>query len=137
MNIPRLMRDLERHEGKRTKPYKDSVGILTAGIGRNLQAVSFAPDEIRLMFENDIRRALETARKVVESFPFLDDDRQEVLINMAFNMGQATLSTFKRFIAAVNRGDFDMAANEMLDSKWAGQVGQRARELADRMRGQK
>jgi lysozyme len=63
----------------------------------------------------------------------LDDNRQRVMANMCFNLGHPRLSNFKKFIGAMQISDWETAAVEMMDSKWAGQVGNRAVRLRDRV----
>ena len=81
-----------------------------------------------------LKRDLETAERAVkDAFPWwwkLDDARQFVLVDMAFNMGIAGLKGFKKMLAAMEQGEYQTAAKEMLASKWAVQVGRRAVELA-------
>lgn len=134
MNRDRLKKQLEIDEGKRAKMYQDTVGKWTAGVGRNLSDRAFSDDEIQLMLSNDIDLAVKDARQLVPGFDNLDEVRQEILVNMAFNMGYAKLSGFKRFLAAVNGSEFAEASIEMLDSKWAQQVGDRAQRLSKAMR---
>lgn len=134
MNRARLAKQLEVDEGKRAKMYQDTVGKWTAGVGRNLSDRAFSEDEIQLMLSNDIALATKDARQLVPGFDNLDDVRQEVLTNMSFNMGYAKLAGFKRFLAAVNGSEFAEASLEMLDSKWAKQVGARALRLSKAMR---
>lgn len=124
---------LRLDEGVRLKPYKDTVGKLTIGCGRNLDDVGLRPDEIDYLLENDITAAENTARALF-SFDALSDNRKAVLVNMAFNLGQQRLAGFAKFRAAVAAGDFDAASREMLSSAWASQVGQRAVRLATQMR---
>ncbi len=134
MNRNRLSKQLEIDEGKRQKMYLDTVGKWTAGVGRNLSDRAFSEDEIQLMLANDIALATKDARSLVPGLDNLDDVRQEVLVNLAFNLGYARLSGFKRFLAAVNTSEFAQASLEMLDSKWAQQVGERAQRLSKAMR---
>lgn len=134
MNRARLAKQLEIDEGKRAKMYQDTVGKWTAGVGRNLSDRAFSEDEIQLMLSNDIDLAAKDVRHLVPGFDQLSDVRQEVLINMSFNLGFARLSGFKRFLAAVSASEFAEASVEMLDSKWAQQVGARAQRLSKAMR---
>jgi lysozyme len=134
MNRDRLKKQLETDEGKRAKMYLDTVGKWTAGVGRNLSDRAFSEDEIQLMLSNDIDLAAKDVRHLVPGFGRLDDVRQEVLVNMAVNLGFARLSGFKRFLAAVGASEFAEASLEMLDSKWAKQVGDRAQRLSKAMR---
>jgi lysozyme len=121
-------------EDMRRFPYRDSVGKLTIGVGRNLDDVGLRPDEIDLMLENDIVEAEGDARELFPSFDALSDARKAVLLNMCFNLGRSRLSAFHKFRAAVADGDWELAAAEMIESKWAAQVGIRAQRLAKQMR---
>ena len=134
MNRARLAKQLELDEGKRAKMYQDTVGKWTAGVGRNLSDRAFSEDEIQLMLSNDIDLAVKDARQLVPGFDQLNDARQEVLANMSLNLGYTRLAGFKKFLAAVNASEFAEASLEMLDSKWAQQVGARAQRLSKAMR---
>lgn len=134
MNYARLKKQLETDEDRRRRIYLDSVGKWSGGIGRNLSDRGFSDDEIDLMYANDIKIAEKDARALVPGFDRLDDVRQEVIMNMSFNMGYTRLSGFRKFLAAVNSSDFSEAADEMKDSKWYTQVGNRGKRLAHAMR---
>lgn len=134
MNRDRLKAQLVRHEGLRLKPYKDTVGKLTIGIGRNLDDVGISDEEAEYLFWNDVATLEKQLRGAVPCFGSLDDVRQRVLADMAFNLGVSGICKFSRMLAAVEARDFDRAAAEMLASKWAAQVGGRASELAKSMR---
>lgn len=134
MDKARLKKQLETDELRSKKIYVDTVGKVSGGIGRNLTDRGFSEDEIDLMYANDIKIAEKDARALVPGFDRLDDVRQEVLVNMAFNLGYSRLAGFKKFLAAVNSSRFDEAAAEMQDSAWFRQVGQRAVRLRDAMR---
>ena len=133
MNILNILAEqLTRHEGKRSKPYRDSVGKWTVGIGRNIDDVPFSDDEIDLMFLNDILRASQDAQKFVW-FDNLNEVRQSVIVNMIFNMGFAAFCEFRKTIKYIEQGDYKNAAKEMLNSRWAEQVQGRAHELSGLM----
>ena len=121
-------------EGDRKKPYVDTRGKVSIGIGRNLTDVGISQAEEDFMFGNDIAVAEATARALFITFDDLSDNRKAVLLNMAFNMGQTTLSKFHGTIAAVTAGDFDTAADNMMASAWATEVGARAQRLSTLMR---
>jgi lysozyme len=121
-------------EGWERKPYKDTVGKLSAGCGRNLDDVGLRDDEIALMLSNDVRVAENDAINLFVGFEWLSDVRKAVLVNMAFNLGHDRLSKFVKLRAAVKNRDFEEAAKQMLDSTWAAQVGLRAVRLAKQMR---
>ena len=128
-----LLEDSKRHEGLRLKPYKDTEGVLTIGYGHNLEE-GISEDIARYILEEDI---FNHALELKEAFPVimeLSTVRRDVLINMAFNLGVSRLRKFKKMWEALYIEKYSVAADEMLDSKWREQVGDRAVELADRMR---
>lgn len=125
---------LERHEGCRLSPYIDSVGVQTIGIGHNLhKPITYAA--AKKIFEDDLADAINDCLHAFPWFSDLTEPRQAVLVNMCFNLGLPKLLHFTKFLAACERGDYDTAADEMLDSLWRKQVKSRALELAALMRG--
>jgi lysozyme len=121
---------LIHHEGLRLKPYTDAVGKLTVGVGRNLEDTGITREEALILLENDIQRA---SRQLDQSLPWwksLSKTRQKVLVSMVFNLGMSRLLGFRDMLAALQDGDYSAAADHMLASKWASQVGVRAVELA-------
>jgi len=134
MNRERLKKQLETDELRSKRIYVDTVGKISGGIGRNLTDRGFSDDEIDLMYANDIKLAEKDAKALVPGFDRLDDVRQEIILNMSFNMGYTRLAGFRKFLTAVNSSHFDDAADEMQDSKWYGQVGQRGVRLVRAMR---
>jgi len=133
MNIDLLERDLIRDEGKRNKPYKDSKGILTIGIGHNLEE-GISDEAISFIFKNDIQTVIEDLDRNIPWWKTLDEVRQRVLANMCFNLGIVRLLEFRKFLMAAQAGDYKTAAKEMMDSLWASQVGKRAVRLEHMMR---
>jgi len=126
---------LKTDEGLRLKPYHCTAGALTIGYGRNLDAVGITEEEADLMLRADIIIAERGAEALVGNvWDQLSPARQAVLINMTFNLGRTRLAAFKNFLAALRATDYNTAASEMLDSRWANQVGDRATRLADQMR---
>lgn len=125
---------LTQHEGLKLKPYRCTAGKLTIGVGRNLDDVGISVDEAMLMLDNDF----DTAEQELQArFPVtrdLDGPRYYALVNMCFNLGIGRLAMFKKMWDAIGDGDWDRAADEALDSKWARQVGNRATELAQMLR---
>lgn len=134
MNDARLKKQLEVDELRSKRIYTDTVGKISGGIGRNLTDRGFSDDEIDLMYANDVRMAEADARELVTNFDKLNDVRQEVLVNMSFNLGKSRLAGFKKFLAAVAIQDFSRAADEMKDSAWYGQVKDRGVRLVYAMR---
>lgn len=134
MNIEYLKQQLTRHEGLRLKPYKDTVGKLTIGVGRNLDDVGLFADEIDLMLTNDINRSIKDLTDHLSWWNSLDEARRLVLANMAFNLGIARLMGFHKMLTALQSGDYQKAADEMKESEWYKQTGVRALELVNQMR---
>ena len=130
------LRDLlERHEGRRAFPYPDTVGKLTIGVGRNLSDRGLSEDEIDLLLANDIAIAGEACADIFgPGFAGMAPPRRQALISMAFNLGGPRLAAFRRMRAAIAAGDWDEAAAEALDSRWAAQTGSRADEIAALLR---
>lgn len=134
MNLARLYAQLEEDEGRRKKLYKCTAGKWTIGVGRNLEDRGLRDDEIDLMLKNDVAESTGECRRLFRMFDQLSPVRQEVLVNMMLNLGFARLSGFKRMHAALEEGNWAEAARQMLDSKWASDVGARADRLAKAMR---
>ncbi|RQR81458.1 MULTISPECIES: glycoside hydrolase family protein [unclassified Burkholderia] len=128
-----LLTEVSRDEGRRLKPYVDTVGKTSIGVGRNLTDVGISDAECDAMLSNDIDRAVAWLDRNLSWWRQLDAVRQRVIVNMAFNMGGGLL-TFVNTLAAMRRGDYAAAADGMLASKWANQVGARAQRLAAMMR---
>jgi len=129
-----LIERVKLHEGFRSTPYLDTVGVLTVGYGRNLEAQPFTEQECAAWL---IRELEDIAEEQLPTYGLLELDnkiRREVLVEMQFNLGETGLQRFRKMFLALAAKDFDTAAAEMLDSKWARQVGQRAVTLANLMR---
>jgi lysozyme len=129
-----LLDQLVAHEGLRLKPYRDTVGKLTIGVGRNLDDVGISKGEALGLLSNDVERVMEQLDQAIPWWAKLDGVRRAVLIDMGFNMGLGGLLGFKQTLSAVQSGDYQGAADGLLASKWATQVGQRAQDLARMMR---
>lgn len=129
----KLTEMLVDHEGMRRKPYRCTAGKLTIGVGRNLDDRGISPDEAMYMLANDIK---DSRRELSAAFPWfdkLDEVRQAVLIDMCVNLGLSRLQGFRNTLALIGVGKYEAAAQEMLDSKWAEQVGRRAQRLSRMM----
>lgn len=129
-----LKNQIVRHEGLKLKPYRCTAGKLTIGVGRNLDDKGISEAEAMAMLDTDIAEVAVELERRLPLFSKLDDVRKDALINMGFNLGVPGLLKFRGMIAALELSDYDKAAAEMLDSKWAKQVGNRAGELARQMR---
>jgi len=125
---------LVRHEGLRLKPYRCSAGKLTIGVGRNIEDNGISEEEAYLMLEHDIDSVIKVLKARYDWFERLNEVRKAVVIDMAFNLGVQGFGAFKKTISLIESGDFEEASYEMLKSKWAVQVGYRAKELSEMMR---
>ncbi len=125
---------IKRYEGLSLKPYRCNAGKLTIGFGRNLEDVGIDVNEAEIMLSADLQKAEEELKNKVPFYKQLSLVRKGVLLNMAFNLGITGLLKFKNMLSAMERRDYDTAADEMLDSKWAKEVGSKADELAQMMK---
>ena len=133
--LNRIKAQLVRHEGLRLKPYRCTAGKLTIGIGRNLDDRGISQKEAYAMLERDIMDfEQQLLDEIPETYSGIDEVRQSVILNMCFNLGMKGLLGFKNPLAFIGAGDWERAANNMLASKWAKQVGMRAIELSELMR---
>ncbi|MDR2153363.1 MAG: glycoside hydrolase family protein [Helicobacteraceae bacterium] len=133
-------KQIKYHEGFRLKAYRDTLEYWTIGYGHMLnkgdrpKIEMITKAEADVLFEGDFVGALSDATALIGEFDALNAPRQAVVVNMAFNLGYDKLSGFKQTLAAINAGEYDRAADHMLASKWAKQVGKRAIELSEQMR---
>jgi len=121
------------HEGLKLKPYTDINNKLTIGVGRNLDDTGISKDEALILLHNDIEKVKKSLDNHLPWWRTLSAVRQKVLISMAFNLGIDGLLGFHKMLSSLQDGDYSAAADEMLSSMWANQVGTRAIELADMM----
>lgn len=129
-NKETLLDMLIRHEGLKLKPYHDSVGKLTIGIGRNLDDVGITKEEAIYMCNNNIKEVTDQLNAALPWFKDQPDVVKNVLIDMGF-MGVGSLLKFTFTLNYIKIKKYKAAAVEMLDSTWARQVGDRAIELSN------
>jgi len=129
-DIAKLEADLIRDEAFRGKPFTDTAGKLTVGYGRNLADVGISPAEALMLLRNDMATAELELDRGLPWWRGLSEPRQRALANMCFNLGLRRLMGFHRMLAALQARDYTLAAKEALDSKWADQVGNRAKRIA-------
>ena len=118
MNIESLKENVKKYEGLKLKPYLCPAKKLTIGYGRNIQDVGITKKEADLLLENDLLNIKLTLIDKLSFFTSLDDVRQNVLIEMAYNMGVPRLLKFKNTLNFIKNKDYEKASIEMLDSKW-------------------
>jgi lysozyme len=144
MDLDKLRGQLMIDEGCIYKIYKDHLGYPTFGIGHLIlesdpeygQPVGTPVlyDRVKEAFEKDVKSVLNDCEKLYPDFYGLPEEAQQVIANMMFNMGLTRLSKFKNMKNAIDSRLWGKAADEMMDSKWYRQVGNRAKRLVDRMR---
>lgn len=155
-DLTKVSEMITRHEGKRNKMYLDTKGIPTVGIGFNLdrkdakaqlKALGLDYNKVRSgkqlltnkqidsLFKYTLTEAIAVAKSFLSNFSEHPSHVQEILINMAFNLGPDRFSGFDNFKAALLKKDYQTAAKEMINSKWHKQVGNRAIELEKIMSG--
>lgn len=132
-------------EGLSLTAYWDGIGgVFTIGYGWNMQSHGYNPSRCAGMTwtktraEAELAKEINTAAGVVAmKWPWavhLNEVRQSVLVLMTFQLGGHGVEDFKSFLAALESGDYERAADEMLDSKWARQCHNRANRMAKTMR---
>jgi len=137
-SMEKLIATLKRHEGVKTHAYRDSLGILTIGCGRNInnsskhKGIGLTIDEIEYMLQNDVERTIKELSQEYAWFNDMEEGaRRDAIINMHFNLGRFRFAGFKKAIAHMENGSYNEAATEFLDSRWAKQVKGRSLEVTD------
>ena len=144
MDIDRLRKEIGDDEGRVNEIYLDHMGFPTFGIGHLVlktdpeygMPVGTPVDDDRVdeAFDNDVESVLRDCGKLYPDFDDLPEEVQLIVANMMFNMGLTRLKNFKGMKRNIDSGNFDGAADEMVDSAWYKQVPKRAKRLAARMR---
>ena len=147
-NKEQLRSDLKRDEGMELRPYKDSVGVWTVGVGHNLvehglplevliahlQSHDMHEEQVNDLLDWGVKNiAVPALNRIFSHWRTLSEPRQRVLLNMAFNLGEDRFRRFPKFWAAVAAEDWPEAKAQMIDSHWHVQVGVRALRLEDMM----
>ena len=140
MDMNRLMKSVKAHEGYRNKVYLDSLGKRTVGVG-HLCVEDFWEDDkeyeekfLLTILEHDLKSAIKSAEELCSDCPDLDDLAREIIVEMVFQLGKTGVSKFRNMWKALKVPDYPTAAREMLDSRWAKQTPNRAKEMSDHMR---
>ncbi|AMO55644.1 hypothetical protein GZ77_09070 [Endozoicomonas montiporae] len=124
---------IRHHEGFRSRPYRCTAGKLTIGYGRNIEDNGITRDEAEQLLANDVYDCRQVLIRNLLFWDQLDRVRQTVLVDMCFNLGWPKFSQFRKMINALALRDFSLAAKEMLESRWAKQVPNRAGRLIKMM----
>lgn len=140
----KIRSDLIADEGIVYAVYLDHLGQKTCGIGHMCRPGEpeysmpvgsvVKPPRVSDLFANDLLQAEADCRALFDQWDDLQEDVRRITLNMAFNLGRSRLAKFVQFRAAVNRGDWSAAADEMEDSRWAKQLPRRSARLISRMR---
>ena len=128
-----LIASVKTHEGLKLQVYKCPANRLTIGYGRNLDDRGISKEEAEMLLLNDLETSTKEAKKF-EFYENLTSNRQDVIVEMIFNLGLTRFKKFKKTIGYINQANYSAAADEMLDSRWAKQVGQRALTLSNKFR---
>ena len=127
---PKLRQLLIRHEGLRLKPYLDTEGKTTIGVGRNLTDNGISEAEAMVMFYNDVTVAVTQLQSIFPGYNDWTEARRNAMADAMFNLGATQFSWFRNMIAAIQAGNWVTAASEMRNSAWAQQLPSRVEELA-------
>jgi len=144
MDINKLREQLKIDEGVKYEVYDDHLGYKTFGIGHLVTpqdeeygspvGTPVSENRVNSIFDKDVETYISESEKVFGNLRQMPEEAQQVIVNMCFNMGAPRLSQFKKFIKAIHDEDWATASVEMLDSRWANQVGVRATRLSDRIK---
>jgi len=129
MDLEKLKAELIRDEGLRLKPYLDTRGIETIGIGHNLVAKGISENVANIIYLEDVEEVMGQLDRALPWWQHLDPVRQRVLANMCFNLGIEKLLGFPHTLILMESGNYEAAAAAMADSLWHRQVGDRAVRL--------
>jgi len=140
MNMDRLLQSVKKHEGYRNKVYLDTLGKRTVGVG-HLCVEDFWEDDkeyseemLMNILKDDLKNAIEGAERLLKDCRILDSLAKEIIIEMVFQLGETGVSKFKNMLKALKEGpDYQTAAIEMLDSRWAKQTPNRAASMSAEM----
>jgi len=135
--MQKLLDMLKRHEGVRHYVYDDHLGYATIGVGRCVDknvGLGLSHDEIEYLLQNDVNRCIEELDSNFAWYRNLCEARRDAMINLVFNLGLPRLKKFVKALAAMEAGNYQEAAVEFLDSRWAKQVGTRALEVTHMIR---
>ena len=128
---PKLRQLLIRHEGLRLKPYLDTEGKTTIGVGRNLTDNGISEAEAMVLFYNDVTVAVTQLQSIFPGYNDWTEARRNAMADMMFQLGASRFSGFVKMIASIMEGNWTVAASEMRNSRWYQQVPVRVEELAE------
>ena len=142
MNLERLLESVKKHEGYRNKVYLDTLGKRTVGVG-HLCVEDFWEDDkeyeesfLMEILQKDLQEAIRGAKELMEEHGCADIDEraEEIIIEMVFQLGRTGVKKFRNMWKALSEQNYIGASFEMLDSKWAKQTPNRAKDMAEQMK---
>ena len=143
MDLDKLQQELAEDEGCKYEIYNDHLGYATFGIGHLVTdsdleygqeiGTKVSKERVDECFKTDIEITIEDCNILYSNFNDIPEEAQLILANMMFNLGRPRLSKFLKLKAAVDDEDWMEASVQMMDSKWAKQVPNRAKRLCERM----
>lgn len=132
MNLDELTKSVKKHEGLSLLPYEDTEGFITIGFGTNIDA-GISLEQAKALRDIHIKTLIAELDKKLPDYKNHNEARQNVIIEMAYNLGVPRLLKFRRTLAHLEAKEYSLAALEMLNSRWSEQVGKRAYTLSDQM----
>ena len=142
MNLERLLESVKKHEGYRNKVYLDTLGKRTVGVGHLcvedfwMDGVEYEEEFLIDILKKDLQEAIRGAKELMEEHDCADIDEraEEIIIEMVFQLGRTGVKKFRNMWKALAEHNYIGASFEMLDSKWAKQTPNRAKDMADQMK---
>ena len=142
MNYDKLLESVKKHEGFRDTVYRDTLNKRTVGFGHLCvedhwdDNKEYSEKYLMKVLKDDLKNAIQGAEELCSDCPDLDDLAKETIVEMIFQLGKTGVSKFRNMWKALKKNppQYDVAATEMLDSRWAKQTPNRAKEMSDHMR---
>ena len=134
--MSKLVEMLRLHEGVRYKVYLCSEGYETIGVGRNISegGLGLSKDEVDFLLVNDIKRVQDELTRNFSWVLALNEARRDAMVDICLILGLTRLRSFANALEAMSYGQYEIAANEFMDSRWSQQVGNRAVEVTEMIR---
>jgi len=139
MDMNRLLKSVKAHEGYRDHVYLDTRNKRTVGVGHLCvedhweDHKKYSEEMLMKVLEDDLKNAIRGAEELCSDCPVLEDQAKEIIVEMVFQLGESGVSKFRNMWKALKVPDYPTAAKEMLDSRWAKQTPNRAKEMSDHM----
>jgi len=141
MNYDKLMESVKKHEGYRNKVYLDSLGKRTIGYGhlcvedKWVDGWEYSQVELENVLKEDLQYAINQGEGMCKDLK-ISDDAKFLIIEMIFQLGSAGVQKFRNMWKALKEDppNYEEASIQMLDSRWAKQTPNRAKEMSDHMR---